>query len=653
MQSQPVRTLLIEDNPGDARLIQEMLREGEHPGFDLTLVNTLKGALEQLSSTRYDLILLDLSLPDSFGMDTLLKTQAEAPDTTLIVLTGFDDHNLGIQAVQMGAQDYLTKNDVDSKLLNRSIRYAMERQRIEFALVESQKEYRSLIDDVFETSMVAVLILDKSFTVVWCNEATEVYFGIEREELLGQDKRDLIDEKLKCIFADPDDYATRLKDAYDNEKFTDRFECHVNPGPNREDRWLEHWSQPIRSGMFIGGRIEQYTDITERKQLEFAEQEQREFAEALREIATLLTSTLELDEVLNRILNNLDRVVPHDAASITLLGEDGSLEIVRQNVDGKRDTKELNVGDPVQIESLAFLRQALTAPAPVIVADLQNPEYDSQLVETTRRRKIRSYAAAPIRLQQVAAGSINVFSKKANFFDEKMIQRLNTFAELAAIAIQNAHLYQKSQELATLEERQRLARELHDSVSQTLFTSSAMAETALRRWNKDRDRAHELLEEVHHLTTTALAEMRVLLLELRPAALTQVTLKQLFEQYLQPIQHRRQFELSLDIENIPQLEPDVQIGLYRIAQEALNNIDKHAQAAQVQIQARKCDGHLELIITDNGEGFNRAEVSSTSLGLEIMQERARSIGASLEITSEIGRGTTVAITWPGTERVDE
>ena len=346
-----IRLLLIEDNPGDVRLIEEMLRGSDGQRFDLESAETFAHGLARARETAFDVLLLDLSLPDSTGIETLTRACAELPETAIVVLTGFDDQTVGVQAVQQGAQDYLVKGDVDGKLLRRTVHYAMERHRAEMALLRSSEEYRSLIDDVFDTSMVAVIILDSEFSVVWCNEATEVYFGVAREQLLGEDKRKLIDDRLKCIFADPDDYATRLLDAYTRQIFSDRFECHVLPGPNREERWLEHWSQPIRSGMYAGGRIEQYTDITARKRLQEAELEQRRYAEALRATAAVLTSTLDLDEVLDRILSNIETVVQHDTASIAL--RDGASPTVTQRYSQVgRANRTINASKQAELEDL-------------------------------------------------------------------------------------------------------------------------------------------------------------------------------------------------------------------------------------------------------------------------------------------------------------
>ena len=217
MSTQLIRVLLVEDNPGDIRLIQELLRDVPDAGFDLQIVETLDAALSVLNAETFDAILLDLSLPDSRGLETLHAIRDCVPHSATVVLTGSSDQDLGVQAVQSGAQDYLIKGEGDARLVTRSVRYAIERQQLADKLRRREEEYSSLINDVFDTSMVAVLILDRALQVVWCNEATEIYFGFNREDIIGQDKRRLIDDKLKCIFADPDDYMAKLLAAYDAE----------------------------------------------------------------------------------------------------------------------------------------------------------------------------------------------------------------------------------------------------------------------------------------------------------------------------------------------------------------------------------------------------------------------------------------------------
>ncbi len=151
-----------------------------------------------------------------------------------------------------------------------------DRVQAEEKLKESEGKYRSLIEDVLDSSAVGMFILDSDFRVVWMNRALERYFGLRREEVIGKDKRELIRTRIKDIFADPDGFAERVLAAYANNTYVEHFECHVLPGPGREERWLEHWSQPIRSGRYAGGRVEHYTDITDRKRLEMSLEESEE-----------------------------------------------------------------------------------------------------------------------------------------------------------------------------------------------------------------------------------------------------------------------------------------------------------------------------------------------------------------------------------------
>jgi signal transduction histidine kinase len=140
MSERTIKVLLIEDNRGDARLIQEMLKEAATTRFELTHVDRLATGLQQLDDESFDLVLLDLGLPDSHGLDTFTKTQTQAPDVPIVLLTGLDDEAFALEAVREGAQDYLVKGHVDSHLLTRAVRFAIERHRAEEALRERNRE---------------------------------------------------------------------------------------------------------------------------------------------------------------------------------------------------------------------------------------------------------------------------------------------------------------------------------------------------------------------------------------------------------------------------------------------------------------------------------------------------------------------------------
>ncbi|MBW2740590.1 MAG: response regulator [Deltaproteobacteria bacterium] len=155
-----------------------------------------------------------------------------------------------------------------SKLNERLKQEIEEQKRTEEALKESELRYRSLTNDVLDTSSVGIFILDSDFHVVWVNQALERYFGLRREEIIGKDKRQLIRERIKDIFEDPVSFAEKVFATYDDNTYIEHFECHIVPGSEREERWLEHWSQPILSGLYAGGRVEHYSDITERRSVE-------------------------------------------------------------------------------------------------------------------------------------------------------------------------------------------------------------------------------------------------------------------------------------------------------------------------------------------------------------------------------------------------
>ncbi|WP_414468764.1 response regulator [Methanobacterium sp. ACI-7] len=146
MQAKPIKILMIEDSKEDVFIIQEMLRDNSRFPFELIHVERLKVGFEKLFQENFDLLLLDLNLPDSWGFDTFIRTYDQAPELPIVILSGFDDEDTAIKAVREGAQDYLIKGEIDGSLLARSIYYAIERKEIEKELMNTQKDLRKLIE---------------------------------------------------------------------------------------------------------------------------------------------------------------------------------------------------------------------------------------------------------------------------------------------------------------------------------------------------------------------------------------------------------------------------------------------------------------------------------------------------------------------------
>jgi PAS domain S-box-containing protein len=206
-------------------------------------------------------------------------------------------------------------------------------------------------------------------------------------------------------------------------------------------------------------------------------------------------------------------------------------------------------------------------------------------------------------------------------------------------------LAEKAADEAVAADRTRLARDLHDAVTQTLFSASLTAEVLPDLWDMDAEEAKRSTEELRQLTRGALAEMRTLLLELRPAALTQTHLSDLIKQLCEAFIGRSRLPIKLNIEGDCPLPPEVQVAFYRIAQESLNNVFKYARATLVNVGLFISSNTVRFEVCDNGVGFDMSTSKPTSLGMRIMRERAEAIGADFHINSTLGSGTCVEVTW--------
>ena len=186
-----IKTLLIEDNPGDVRLIRAYLSETDNPAVDITDVPTLDAGLSLLDENIYDVILLDLSLPDCLGFNTFAKVQNKNHSTPIVIISGLDDEKLAIEAVRRGAQDYLIKGEVSNELLIRALRYAIERKRSELALRDQEERFRS----VTETAADAIVTADSHGKIQYWNQAAESLFGYSSDEILGKPLHLIIPER--------------------------------------------------------------------------------------------------------------------------------------------------------------------------------------------------------------------------------------------------------------------------------------------------------------------------------------------------------------------------------------------------------------------------------------------------------------------------
>jgi signal transduction histidine kinase len=253
----------------------------------------------------------------------------------------------------------------------------------------------------------------------------------------------------------------------------------------------------------------------------------------------------------------------------------------------------------------------------------------------------------PVRAEGEVIGVMTFFSRHIRNTDRALLRVLDTIGSQIGLFIERKRIEQaehlQARKLAALEERQRLARDLHDSVIQTLFSASVIAEMLPQMASRNPDCMQASLNELHQLTRGALAEMRSLLVELRPTESPKFDLVAKLQNLADTAMHRAKLQVTLDLSGHDQLTSEAQMAFFQITQEALNNVIKHASATQVWIQLRMENGRIELHIRDNGRGFKLDRSRDGHFGLSIMRERAEEIGASFRLSSTPGQGTHMTV----------
>jgi two-component system, cell cycle sensor histidine kinase and response regulator CckA len=281
MRAERISALLVEDNPADARLMREAVREAEATHINLTHVDTLEKALGRLSGEHFDVVMLDLTLPDADGIDTLLRVHNHAPSVPIVVLTGLDDEALAVRAVREGAQDYLVKGQVTSQLLVRAMRYATERKRAIEALQRSEEYFRSLIENALDI----IAVLDTEGTVRYGSPSILRVLGFDPQALAQHDLFSLIH---------PEDRASVqaiLNEARDDNRARS-FEFRIKH-KNGSWRVLEAIGRRFSMDSTRPGYVLNSRDITERKHAEEALRQANETLRAVIDTSPLAIYTLD------------------------------------------------------------------------------------------------------------------------------------------------------------------------------------------------------------------------------------------------------------------------------------------------------------------------------------------------------------------------
>lgn len=396
--------------------------------------------------------------------------------------------------------------------------------------------------------------------------------------------------------------------------------------------------------------IELNSDITEQvrmyQNLEKAVEDRTLELSTVLEVSKRIATTLELEPLLNLILDQIETILPYSGAAIfTLDGE--ALEVVACHVPSLSMPKRMitlsveRLGRflPVISEKKVIILDDVHGDSPLALA-FQESYPQSGFMELPHAR---SWIGIPLVIRDKVMGLLSLTHSDPGYYTQTHARLGQSITYQVAIAIENARLYEKAQNLAALEERNRIARELHDSVTQLLYGITLYCSASKRTLKSENlKQVEQNLVEIKENALQALQEMRLLILELNPPLLQKEGLVKALAASLEMIETRTGLETELKTDGLDQLPHTIEPGLYRIAMEALNNLVRYARAKKVIVDIQQVNNWVFLEIRDNGVGFDLQQAKTSSgMGLQNMEARARQLGGRLEIQTTPGAGTCI------------
>jgi PAS domain S-box-containing protein len=486
---------------------------------------------------------------------------------------------------------------------------------------------------VQETLELVMSGIDEGF-VIFDNNWRYTYANRRAGEMgmdaRGRSHEDLLKMTLEESF--PELVGTRLYQQLKDssvDKISRQFEEYIEP----YDHWYEYRVYPTQSGLGIF-----VIDISDQKKIE-------QKIELLQQLTASLNTALTAAEMAKIIADQGFGLLGAHMGSINLLRDDNSFEII-----GARGVpKEMLLPQPVKftLKDNVPLADSVRNRKPIFIETVE--EYKQQYPQVYETFHFLSHTEAMVALpmiveEEVIGGIAMSFPKPLKMSEEER-EFMLTLAQQAAQALKRALLSERAQELIAVQERQRLAQDLHDSVSQALFSATTIAQAIPMTWNRNQELAMEQLQKVIQINRAAMSEMRILLLELRPQAIIKTSLSELLKHMIDASKGRKMIETELAFEGEEfALPDDVHVAVYRIVQESVNNILKHSQASRFTIRARYLKDQFIVEVQDNGKGFDPTQVIQ-GMGLSNLQERADDINARLEIITAPDDGTLIRATW--------
>ena len=629
------RVLLVEDNRADAVLLQNMLLQVPSASFDLIWADRLQKALDRLGQESFDVILLDLALPDSDGLATLERVKAVSKATPIVIMTGLADEQLGMQAIRQGAQDYLVKGSLNGRAVARAIHYAIDRRRAEEELRQAQMREMAataaaataqVAHDTIKAMTEGVALLDLAGRIVSINPAMEQLSGFATDAVRDRPLAELLPSLLAGDELSAAEAALRE---------------------------LQSGRLPVLTPFTLRARGQEIPVVPSTAFVDGPDGRPSSIVLTLRDIAEVKRAqqAMEISEKKYReLVENANSVIMRRKpdGTITFFNEYAQTffgyredEILGRNVLGTIVPEVDSAGNRLD----TLIREIGRHPEAHTNNENENQCRDGRRVwmQWTNRALRNEYGD----VDEVLCVGIDATQRRDA--EERNFRYQEQLRSLAARLASTEE-----------EERWRVSRQIHDTVIQSLSLSNIKLGAAARAAEDAGLSAEQMkLGIVRELIVEAIAQCRLLMSDLTPPLLYELGLKAALEHLVAKLQRQHDVRIELEDDGASQSLDNALRGLlFQATRELVVNALKHANASEVTITTRSDGSLIRVCVRDNGTGIDPSKTEPRGAGQEggfglfSIRERVEGLGGHLHIQSSPGKGTTITIAAPFTLRDD-
>src|SRR5579872_4073087 len=591
--------LTVEDNPSDLFLLEHMIRSSGLIIRQLYSTDRIREAYSLLTTHEIDVVLLDLTLPDSFGIHSFIYLKPVVQKIPVIILTGLSDTNVALEAIKEGAQDYLVKGELTESLLAKAIQYSMERMRTLETLRESNERFNTVVkatnDAIWDWDIVTnkVFMVGDTYKQLFGHNVVNAYSPEHLwESIIHPADKQRVLAKLSLVIGEG--LASKWEDEYRLKKSDGEY-AYVH------DRGYIIYSADHRPIRMIGA----IQDITNRKRAEEIILASEEKYRQIFYKNPYPTWIFDLDTL---------RILEVNDAALEKYGF-GKAEFYRMTM--------CDLHPPGEAELFV---ESIKAPGGMV---------------GERRLWHHRAKAGNNMIVEITSHLIDYFGKLCmQVIINDVTERVRLEKELALQ--QRLKQQQITEVVLGAQERERfeLGQELHDNINQILATSKLYLDVAI----EEKEPRIELLAKSRKNISMAIEEIRKLSKELITPSLNDLGLIQSIKELIRSIQMVKKMKIRLSITGLDEnaLQPEQKINVYRIIQEQLNNILKHAQASAVSIELNKQREQIRLRVEDDGKGFD-PRMRRNGVGISNIMSRAELYNGKVEIDSSPGKGCRLEV----------